>query len=443
MAADDRRADPGLPLDPEIRSSRDPQELLAAIRSRGRILGRRRRLKRLGQRALPVALAGVLVVGALLVRGDGTGPGTSDVETRPGPVEDQPIGPAGSGAGGGGGTPGPAAPSPSATASTPVPGTGRPVTGGHPGAGTTSAADPSPRYTVVIEQGDPQLGYRTLVLDPGRTRPRVLLDRSADRRYPTLSPAGTTVAFEVATPLTITFDGIQKTWDVYTVPVAGGRTARLTTASLRSGRGSEWPTWVGDGEIVYECPPEQVGHTSLCSMAADGTDQHLLQSADAPLYLPVPSPDGRRVVLLHDVAGAAELWLMDPTGEQPAHRVGAKPFRRTDMAAFWSQDGRRAYIVQQGLGSAPGSPSAGSETGRLISVDVTTGDTSVVAGLPPMGYATPCTDGRIAFVTSTAFGPAAPGDLVVSGLDGGRPQVLLRGAGSLPIPTSCVAAASP
>jgi TolB protein len=137
-------------------------------------------------------------------------------------------------------------------------------------------------------------------------------------------------------------------FDIYTIPVAGGRETRLTTApGLDDG-----PDYSPDGQWIY-FNSERTGRMQIWRMKTDGSQQQQVTSDELNNWFPHPSPDGKWVVFLSyekDVQGhPAEkdvmLRIMPAAGGEAD--VLAKLFggQGTINVPSWSPDSTRVAFV--------------------------------------------------------------------------------------------------
>ena len=157
----------------------------------------------------------------------------------------------------------------------------------------------------------------------------------------------------------------------------------------------------------------------------------MIGPASAGYVMPRWSPDGTKVLVLQGSGSSSAIpWLLDPAGAQPPRRAmaGTVPMAGGNPATF-SDDGSQLLFVQ---------PLADGLAGRLSSVDLRTGRSGQLAGLPPGTAFVGCGGHQVLYRADAPFGPAAAGDLILVGLDGSQPTVVLHGplAGAL-TPTSC------
>jgi hypothetical protein len=146
----------------------------------------------------------------------------------------------------------------------------------------------------------------------------------------------------------------------------------------------------------------------------------LLADPTMQLFLPRWSPSGGSIVAMRsETAGVESVWILDPTGARAPRRVKGPPFRRGDgdTAIDWTSDG--GALLTTARGDVP------DDSGRVATIDPGTGAVAPLPGLPRARMATPCGPGQVLFRASGPFGPAAAGDLVLVGVDGTNPTVLL------------------
>ena len=421
--------------DADIRSTRDPEELMRSIVRRGEVLARRRDRRHLAQRLVPAVLA-VLLLGTTLALRLGSAGTQRDVETVPRPepaVVQEP-------------TPGPdeLIPVPGTTLgvtspTTPAPTTSGPGAHARPTPTTTEAAAPPPAVTVALDQPDGNL-YRSVVLRPGAqavtvlTQPTFLATDPVPAiatQNPVLSPDGGTVIYHGGKENVVGLGGVRTVFDLYSVPSTGGPSRRLTDLGLQSGGGAQWPDWSPDAtRVVSTCPPAKQTESALCTVRPDGTDLTRLLETTHHLYFPRISPDGRWIATYEDVTpGVLQLWIVPMDGSSEPRQVPLSTYPRTQDGPSWSADGTHLLIGAQATPADPG---------HLQAIDVTTGRITKYPELPEGSNFVPCGNDRIALITTQAFGSAVAGDLVAVDLNGGRPQVLLHDAtGQGLIPSSC------
>ncbi len=157
------------------------------------------------------------------------------------------------------------------------------------------------------------------------------------------SPDGKTLAF------TGQRDG---EFDIYTIPVAGGAEARLTTAKgLDDG-----PEYSPDGQYIY-FNSERSGLMQIWRMKADGSEQERVLTDETNDWFPHISPDGQWMVFLSyekDVTGHpgekdVMLQLMSMTNKKV--HVLAKLFggQGTINVPSWSPDSKKLAFVSYEL----------------------------------------------------------------------------------------------
>jgi TolB protein len=137
-------------------------------------------------------------------------------------------------------------------------------------------------------------------------------------------------------------------FDVYSIPAAGGREKRLTTApGLDDG-----PDYSPDGRFIY-FNSERTGRMQIWRMKPDGSQQEQITSDDNNNWFAHPSPDGKWIVFLtygkevsgHPANQDVSLRLM-PVAGGPIE-VLAKLFggQGTINVPSWSPDSKEVAFV--------------------------------------------------------------------------------------------------
>jgi WD40 repeat protein len=204
-----------------------------------------------------------------------------------------------------------------------------------------------------------------------------------------------------STRLAVWGDG-QRTLDIYGVD--GAREASLPTPI--TGRPAEnTPAWSPDGSalLVYSAQP-----SALISVPLDGGAAHEVPYGQ----LPVPSPDGTRVVVFEDGA----------TVVTDANGVEVSKVNEPLRGATWSPDGTRFASV--------------SPRGQLVVVDAASGELTVLpeATLPPSIESVNVVRGfslqgdRILYAALVRHGGAVYNSLYTIGVDDSDPRLLVDGA---------------
>jgi hypothetical protein len=282
---------------------------------------------------------------------------------------------------------------------------------------TTTAPRVAP--TAVFDLQLPDGRYSTAVLRSGSTHPTTITAATVDRQWPVLSPDGKRIAFSSTQRNLLA--GVRSIWEIYVINVDGTGLRQITASPLDAGHGSRWPSWSPDGkEIVASCANNS-STPAICVLLPDGLGLRVIGDATYQLFMPRWSPDGGSVVALHDEGGSmVTAWLLDPTGAAKPHRAAGKAFHFDgETAPAWVVPGR---LVLDGQPS-----SLDPVTGVLTPIAVAQGS-----------QMTACGPGQVLYRTSEAFGPAKAGDLVVVGLDGSMPTVVLsRSVSANLIPSSC------
>jgi TolB protein len=152
---------------------------------------------------------------------------------------------------------------------------------------------------------------------------------------------------------TLAFTGLRSgEFDIYTVPAAGGKEVRLTTAKgLDDG-----PEYTPDGASIY-FNSERTGSMQIWRMNADGSGQEQVIADSSNDWFPHISPDGKWMVFLaydksvngHPANQDVELRLMSMADKKV--RVLAKLFggQGTINVPSWSPDSTKLAFVSYTL----------------------------------------------------------------------------------------------
>ena len=141
-------------------------------------------------------------------------------------------------------------------------------------------------------------------------------------------------------------------FDIYTIPVAGGRETRLTTAKGLD----DSPEYSPDGQYIY-FNSERTGQMQIWRMNADGSDQEQVISDDTNDWFPHISPNGKWMVFLsYDKGvtghpGGQDVVLHLMSMEDKKVRVLAKLFggQGTINVRSWSPDSVKLSFVSYAL----------------------------------------------------------------------------------------------
>jgi TolB protein len=98
---------------------------------------------------------------------------------------------------------------------------------------------------------------------------------------------------------------------VYTVPIEGGKPARVTANSP-----SYWHGWSPDGKTITFCG-ERNGEFDVYAIPATGGDEKRLTDAKGLDDGPEFSPDGQSIYFNSDRTGTMQIWRMRPDGGNP------------------------------------------------------------------------------------------------------------------------------
>jgi hypothetical protein len=390
---------------------RSADELLGHVLARGRAIQREEQRRRILTALAPAVVVLLLGLGAAL-RPQGPGGGSSDVRTA-------------LGSNGSTSTSAPLLGSPSSTLPPPdLSGTGAP-SGTE---GTTSSTRPSttttaPRIvpTAVFEMRDPDGRYRTAVLRKGASDPVAITAATSERQWPVLSPDGTRIAF--ASTQHNLLEKVRPIWELYVINVDGSGLRQITMTPLDAGNGTRWPSWSPDGKQIVAACATGTATPSICSLRPDAPGIRELAAADYGLIWPRWSPDGSAIVALHkESSSTVSAWIVDPTGTKAPHRTpGAVLSFDGSSPPNW-MPGQPQLLIDQAIGP------------QLL--DVATGGLTKL-GLPGSDFVA-CGRSQVLYRTAIPYGPAKVGDLVLVGIDGSMPTVVLpkRAAADL-IPTGC------
>ncbi|NOY37418.1 MAG: transporter [Chlorobi bacterium] len=142
-------------------------------------------------------------------------------------------------------------------------------------------------------------------------------------------------------------------FDVYAIPVTGGKETRLTVAEgLDDG-----PDYSPDGTYIY-FNSVRTGTMQIWRMKTDGSEQTRLTSDSLNDWFPHPSPDGKWLVFLSyapDVEGhpankQVSLRKMPVEGGEPVVMVKLFGGQGTINVPSWSPDSKKIAFVSYKLG---------------------------------------------------------------------------------------------
>ena len=142
-------------------------------------------------------------------------------------------------------------------------------------------------------------------------------------------------------------------YDIYTIPVEGGRETRLTNApGLDDG-----PDYSYDGKYIF-FNSERTGLMKIWRMNADGTEQtQMTLDENYADWFPHPSPDGKWLVFLsydktvkgHPPNKDVELRIMPMGGGEPKTLAVLFGGQGTINVPSWSPDSRNVAFVSYRL----------------------------------------------------------------------------------------------
>jgi dipeptidyl aminopeptidase/acylaminoacyl peptidase len=226
-----------------------------------------------------------------------------------------------------------------------------PATGGEPRAIDTGFASrcnndhgisPDGTMLVISDQSQTDRRSRIYLLPAAGGTPK-LITENGPSYWHGWSPDGQTLAYCAER---------NGEFDIYTIPISGGRETRLTAAKgLDDG-----PDYSPDGKWIY-FNSDRTGRMHVWRMKADGAEQEQVTTDDYNNWFPHPSPDGKWIVFLSyepDVKGHPEnkdvlLRLMPAAGGKID--VAAKLFggQGTINVPSWSPDSRKFAFVSYQL----------------------------------------------------------------------------------------------
>jgi TolB protein len=168
-----------------------------------------------------------------------------------------------------------------------------------------------------------------LRLTDGRRRP--IIRDTAALEAPSWSPAGGRLAYarqETAT-----------NWEIYVVPVQGGRPRRLTHTRAQEAT----PEFSPDGRRLAFARQSGGGAWAIYTMSADGSHVRRVTPRHVSAVEPAWSPDGRRIAFTaQDFGGQSSIDVIGSGGGRPA-RLTSPSLYATQPA--WSPDGRRIVFA--------------------------------------------------------------------------------------------------
>jgi Tol biopolymer transport system component/imidazolonepropionase-like amidohydrolase len=174
--------------------------------------------------------------------------------------------------------------------------------------------------------------YHVWVMKPDGTGLRQVTSGHGDDREPRFSPDGKTIAFSSDRA----FNG---SYDIWTVPVAGGTPTPWTTAAATD---EYEPDWVPGGTEIAYAVGVGTAAASIQATNAQGTTRTLVTApAGMKVVAPAVSPDGTRVAYVQQPAGATAPSALMVSGVEPgatATPVGASADAFPFPAAWLGND---------------------------------------------------------------------------------------------------------
>ncbi|HTO02764.1 MAG TPA: DUF5050 domain-containing protein [Opitutus sp.] len=121
-------------------------------------------------------------------------------------------------------------------------------------------------------------------------------------------------------------------YDVYTVPVAGGKETRLTTASGND----NGPDFSADGNWIYY-HSNSTGQFQIWRMHADGSNKEPVTEDDYSNWFPHPSPDGKWIAIIS--TKVVPDTGHPPDGDYVLRLIPANGGKIRDVAHFYGANG--------------------------------------------------------------------------------------------------------
>ena len=133
------------------------------------------------------------------------------------------------------------------------------------------------------------------------------LTSSTGNNDPSFSPDGTKIVFMTNRDAP-SADPPYGKWEVYVMGVDGSGQTRITTDGALAFRA----VFLGANKILYDS--DLSGSTNIYAINTDGTGRTQLTNNPFATFLPIPSPDGARIMFSTASGSHAETFTMNPDG---------------------------------------------------------------------------------------------------------------------------------
>ena len=179
---------------------------------------------------------------------------------------------------------------------------------------TTTAAPQQDRFPVwsadgsrIVFESNRTGGSEIYVMNADGSNVTRLTNNSTADNDPSFSPDGTRIVF-VSNRDAPSPDPPYGKWEVYIMGVDGSGQTRVTTDGAMAFR----PIFFGANKILFDS--DRSGVINIYVMSSDGTGRTQLTNNSTTTFLPVPSPDGARVMFTIASQTHAEVFTMNPDG---------------------------------------------------------------------------------------------------------------------------------
>lgn len=162
------------------------------------------------------------------------------------------------------------------------------------------------------------------VINPDGSGRKKLTDGASDALYPTFSPDGRKVAYQID-------------YTLYVVNVDGTGKQKLTDNAAV-------PGWSPDGRQITFTSSEG-GSPDIWVINVDGSGKRQLTVAESQDGAAQWSPDGKKIVFMSDREGSSpgdyHLYVMNPDGSQQTRVTRNRAEINNNISNAWSPDGRQ------------------------------------------------------------------------------------------------------